>query len=165
LGVLCASACSGNGSNPSFTGRASGPRDTRSADAPADRTDGSLGDPASEQACTLLSRAEIEAEFGGPVGEATPIYPYCQWLVGNDAFLSVWVRPGRAIADVRPFEEVRFDVGGIGDGAFISSNRSLFFGFGGSTYSIQWQKVGDFTTVESERLQALARDVLARESD
>jgi hypothetical protein len=38
----------------------------------------------------------------------------------------------------------------------------VYFGRNGVTYSVLWQKVGDFTTVETERLSALARDVLAR---
>lgn len=108
----------------------------------------------------MLTAAEIEAQFGGPVGAATPIYPYCQWTVGADAFVAVRIID-QPIDEYRQFEQVSTDVGGLGAGAFIGTNRYLYFGVGTTTYSVQWQKVGDFTTVESTRLQALGHDVLA----
>jgi hypothetical protein len=124
--------------------------------------DGSLGDADTKQACTLLTPAEIEAQFGGPVGEATPIYPYCQWLVGDDAFVAVQIYR-QPIDQARDFHPVRFDTGGLGDdGGYIATTRAVFFGHEGVTYSILWQKVGDFTTVETDRLSALARAVLAK---
>jgi hypothetical protein len=124
--------------------------------------DGSLGDADTKQACTLLTPAEIEAQFGGPVGAATPIYPYCQWLVGDDAFVSVQIYR-QPIDQARDFHPVRFDTTGLGDdGGYIATTRAVFFGHAGATYSILWQKVGDFTTVETDRLSALARDVLAK---
>ena len=60
---------------------------------PARVDDGSLGNRATRLACTLLSRAEIAKEFGGPVGEPTPTYPYCQWLVGKNSFVALDVEP------------------------------------------------------------------------
>jgi hypothetical protein len=124
--------------------------------------DGSLGDADSKLACTLLTQAEIEQQFGGPVGAATPIYPYCQWLVGDDAFVAVQIYR-EPIDDARRFHPVRFDTAGIGDdGGYIATTRAIFFGKNGSTYSILWQKVGDFTAVETDRLSALARLVLPR---
>jgi hypothetical protein len=58
---------------------------------------------------------------------------------------------------------VRFDTSGIGDdGGYIATTRAIFFGHNGLTYSILWQKVGDFSTVEQDRLSALAQNVLAR---
>jgi len=124
--------------------------------------DGSLGDADSKLACTLLTQAEIEAQFGGPVSSATPIYPYCQWLVGDDAFIAgqIYRQP---IGEARVFHPVRFNVSGLGDdGGYIATTRAVYFGRNGVTYSVLWQKVGDFTTVETDRLSALARDVLAR---
>jgi hypothetical protein len=127
-----------------------------------DKRDGSLGDADTKAACGLLTQAEIEAQFGGPVGEATPVYPYCQWLVGDDAFLAVQIFR-QPIDEARDYHPVRFDTSGIGDdGGYIATTRAVFFGRNGVTYSILWQKVGDFSTVETERLSALAQNVLAR---
>jgi hypothetical protein len=124
--------------------------------------DGSLGDADTREACTLLTPAEIEAQFGGPVEAGTPVYPYCQWLVGADAFVAVQVYR-QPIEEARNFHPVRFDTGGVGDdGGYIATTRAIFFGHDGVTYSILWQKVGDFTTVETDRLRALAANVLAR---
>ena len=39
---------------------------------------------------------------------------------------------------------------------------ALVFGVGDASYSLLWQQVGDFTTVETDRLRALAERVLAR---
>ena len=126
------------------------------------RHDGSLGDADSKQACSLLTRADIEAQFGGPVGAATPIYPYCQWLVGDDAFVALTI-DRQPIDQARLFHPVRFETSGLGDdGGYIGTTRAVFFGRNGVTYSILWQKVGDFTTVETDRLSALAQAVLAR---
>src|SRR5262249_61929258 len=81
--------------------------------------DGSLGDADSKLACTLLTPAEIEAQFGGPVADATPIYPYCQWLVGDDAFVAVQIYR-QPIDEARRFHPVRFNVSGLGDdGGYI----------------------------------------------
>jgi hypothetical protein len=124
--------------------------------------DGSLGDADTKTACGLLTQGEIEAQFGGPVAEATPVYPYCQWLVGDDAFLAVQIFR-QPIDQARNFHPVRFDTSGIGDdGGYIATTRAIFFGHNGVTYSILWQKVGDFSTVETDRLSALAQNVLAR---
>jgi hypothetical protein len=124
--------------------------------------DGSLGDADTKAACGLLTQGEIEAQFGGPVAEATPVYPYCQWLVGDDAFLAVQIFR-QPIDQARNFHPVRFDTSGIGDdGGYIATTRAIFFGHNGVTYSILWQKVGDFSTVETDRLSALAQNVLAR---
>lgn len=124
--------------------------------------DGSLGDADSKEACTLLTAAEIEGQFGGPVGDATPIYPYCQWLVGDDAFIAVTIYR-QPISEARNFHPVRFDTTGLGDdGGYIATTRAVFFGKGDVTYSVLWQKVGDFTTVETDRLSALAQAVLGR---
>jgi hypothetical protein len=126
------------------------------------KRDGSLGDADTKAACSLLTQAEIEAQFGGPVGEATPVYPYCQWLVGDDAFLAVQIFR-QPIDEARNYHPVRFDTSGIGDdGGYIATTRAIFFGRNGVTYSVLWQKVGDFSTVETERLSALAQNVLAR---
>jgi hypothetical protein len=90
------------------------------------------------------------------------VYPYCQWLVGDDAFVAVQIYR-QPIAEARTFHPVRFDTGGVGDdGGYIATTRAIFFGHDGVTYSVLWQKVGDFTTVETDRLRALAANVLAR---
>ena len=118
--------------------------------------------PTASRRARCSPRPEIEAQFGGPVGEATPIYPYCQWLVGDDAFIAVTIYR-QPINEVRDFHPVRFDTSGLGDdGGYIATTRAVFFGKAGVTYSILWQKVGDFTTVETDKLSALAQAVLGR---
>jgi hypothetical protein len=163
--ALAAAAC-GGGTLPSGANGASGSsRQVLAAATPTTtiaQHDGSLGDADTKQACTLLTAPEIEAQFGGPVGEATPIYPYCQWLVGTDAFIAVTIYR-QPISEARNFHPVRFDTSGLGDdGGYIATTRAVFFGKGDVTYSILWQKVGDFTTVETEKLTALAQAVLGR---
>ncbi len=124
--------------------------------------DGSLGDPNTTRACSLLDAADIEAQFGGPVGAATPIYPYCQWIVGDGAaFVALTILP-MTMDEARNTYTVREDITGVGDDAYISSSRALVFGVGDTSYSILWQEVGDFSTVETDRLRALADLVLAR---
>ena len=64
--------------------------------------------------------------------------------------------------EARGIYTVRTDVDGVGDDAYIASSRALVFGVGDTSYSLLWQQVGDFTTVETDRLRALAERVLAR---
>jgi hypothetical protein len=162
--------CSGDGSGSAATDRrrhvAAAAAATSTPGTPTTTTigrhDGSLGDADSKQACSLLTRADIEAQFGGPVGAATPIYPYCQWLVGDDAFVALTI-DRLPIDEARQFHPVRFETTGLGDdGGYIGTTRAVFFGRSGVTYSILWQKVGDFTTIETDRLSALAQAVLGR---
>jgi hypothetical protein len=164
LAVACA-ACAGAGGE-SVAGDGRTQIVTPAARTPTTTTvgkhDGSLGDADSKHACTLLTQAEIEGQFGGPVGEATPLCPYCQWLVGDDAFVAVTIYR-QPIDEARNFHSVRFDTSGLGDdGGYIATTRAVFFGKNGVTYSILWQKVGDFSTVETDRLSALAQAVLGR---
>jgi hypothetical protein len=160
--ALTAAAC-GGGAPQSGANRSS--RQVLAAATPTTtigKHDGSLGDADTKQACTLLTPSEIEAQFGGPVAPATPIYPYCQWLVGSDSFIAVTIYR-QPISEARNFHPVRFDTSGLGDdGGYIATTRAVFFGKGDVTYSILWQKVGDFTTVETEKLTALAQAVLGR---
>jgi hypothetical protein len=157
---VTAAACGGRTSTTS--GSTSPARDAPSTAAAVVPRDGSLGDANSARACTLLDAAEIEAQFGGPVGAPTPIFPYCQWIVGDgSAFVAVTVIPA-PMDEVRRIHTVRSEVDGVGDDAYIASTRAIVFGANGTSYSILWQKVGDFTTVETERLRALALHVLAR---
>ena len=166
LVALLAAGCGGGATARGARGaavEAVAPAAPTTTEAPGDgKHDGSLGDADSKRACTLLTHAEIEAQFGGPVSGATPIYPYCQWLVGDDAFIAVQIYR-QPIGEARDFHPVRFNVSGLGDdGGYIATTRAVYFGRNGVTYSVLWQKVGDFTTVETERLSALAHDVLAR---
>ena len=80
----------------------------------------------------------------------------------HDAFVAVTIYR-QPINEARDFHPVRFSTSGLGDdGGYIGTTRAVFFGKNGITYSILWQKVGDFTTVETERLSALAQAVLGR---
>lgn len=171
LSVFAAACGGGLASAPPTSSTRGAPRTTaatepKEATAPTATTiaphDGSLGDANTSRACTLLDAGEIEAQFGGPVGAPTPIYPYCQWLVGDGSdFVAVTIIP-MPIEDARNVYEVRFDVDGVSEDSYIASTRAIVFGKNGVSYSILWQQVGDFTTVETERLSALAQNVLAR---
>lgn len=123
--------------------------------------DGSLGDRATRIACTLLSRAEIRAEFRAPVGAPTPAYPYCQWLVGDDAFLGLAVEPGVSYGTATEYVAPLVRLHGIGRAAEIANNRYLYFSAGGTSYWLLWQQVGDFSSLHSGQLKALAHDALA----
>ncbi len=123
--------------------------------------DGSLGSQPTRAACTLLSRAEIRAEFGGPVGRATPTYPYCEWLVGADAFLALDFQPGVSFQSATRWVGTLATVSGVGSHAVIGDNRYLYFSDGRSSYWLLWQQVGDFSGLHEQQLTTLARDVLA----
>jgi lysophospholipase L1-like esterase len=123
--------------------------------------DGSLGNRATRLACTLLSRAEIRSRFGGPVGVATPTYPYCQWLVGSNAFLALAVEPGVSFNAATQYVDTLQTVTGLGQQAIIANNRYLYFTASGTSYWLLWQQVGDFTELNANQLVALGHDVLA----
>jgi len=124
--------------------------------------DGSLGSRATRLACSLLSRSEIRGHFGGPVGSATPTYPYCQWQVGTVAFLALSVEPQTSFRAATQYVQTLESVSGLGRAAIIANNRYLYFTESGTTYWLLWQKVGDFSLLHESQLVALARDVLAR---
>lgn len=124
--------------------------------------DGSLGNRATRLACSLLGRAQIHDEFGGPVGPATPAYPYCQWLVGSDAFLALSVEPRTSFQDATQYVTTLESVRGLGQQAMVANNRYLYFTAAGTTYWLLWQQVGDFSQLHTAQLVALAQDVLAR---
>lgn len=152
---------------PAITTTSATPPTTRPASRPRPSLrldDGSLGDRASRSACSLLGRAQIREEFGGPVGPATPTYPYCQWLVGSDAFLALSVEPRTSFQDATQYVTTLEGVRGLGQQAMIANNRYLYFTAAGTTYWLLWQQVGDFSQLHAAQLVALARDVLARAS-
>ena len=125
--------------------------------------DGSLGDQATRLACRLLSRAQIKSQFGGPVSIATPTYPYCQWLVGSDAFLALAVEPHTSFATATQYVDTLQTIDGLGQEAIIANNRYLYFTDSSTSYWLLWQQVGDFSELHSSQLVALARDVLAQD--
>jgi hypothetical protein len=124
--------------------------------------DGSLGNRATRFACSLLGRAQIQRQFGGPVGRATPTYPYCQWLVGTDAFLALAVEPRTSFQTATQYVDTLETVRGLGQQAMVANNRYLYFTASGTTYWLLWQQVGDFSELHTNQLVALAHDVLAR---
>ena len=124
--------------------------------------DGSLGSQATRLACSLLSRGEIQGQFGGPVSSATPTYPYCQWRVGNDAFLALAVEQRTSFQTATQYVQTLEVLSGLGREAIIANNRYLYFTASGTTYWLLWQKVGDFSLLHTHQLVTLARDVLAR---
>ena len=123
--------------------------------------DGSLGSQATRLACTLLSRAQIQGQFGGPVGRAIPTYPYCMWLVGTDAFLALAVEPRTSFQTATQYVDTLETVSGLGQEAMIANNRYLYFSMSGTSYWLLWQQVGDFSQLHTSQLVVLARDVLA----
>lgn len=173
-GVAAALALTGGGSQASgVAGPAGGTSvqdapaasgETAAADAPA-APDGSLGAKNVRLACTLLTKQEIKAQFGGPVGKPTPVWPYCQWTIGRDAWLALWVGPKTSIERMRGRSYVMEDVGGLGDDAFFGTDRYLYFGQGGASYYLVYQRVGEYTELRREQLLALAATVLSRPLD
>lgn len=129
------------------------------------RPDGSLGAKNVRLACTLLEKSEIKAQFGGPVGPPTPMWPYCQWTIGRDAWVAVWVGPKTSIEKTRGRSYVEKDVPGLGDDAFFGTDRYLYFGQGGVSYYVVYQKANEFVEVHEEQLIALARAILGRPLD
>lgn len=134
------------------------------ADSPAP-PDGSLGAKNVRLACTLLEKEEIKAQFGGPVGKPTPMWPYCQWTIGRDAWLALWVGPKTSIERIRERSYVMEDIGGLGDDAFFGTDRYLYFGQGGASYYLVYQRVGEYTELRRDQLLALAATVLSRPLD
>jgi hypothetical protein len=125
--------------------------------------DGSLGSQLTRVACRLLSRAQIRTQFGGPVSPATPTYPYCQWLVGPDAFLALTVEPHTSFQAATQYVTTLQTITGLGDQAIIANNRYLYFTLSGTSYWLLWQQVGDFSQLHTNQLVALAHDVLAHD--
>jgi hypothetical protein len=125
--------------------------------------DGSLGDQPTRIACTLLTTSEIAKEFVGPVGPATPTYPYCQWLVGENSFLALDVEPHTSFDTATQYVDTLQTVTGLGDEAIIANNRYLYFTQGSTSYWLLWQSPGNFTDLNSAQLVALGHDVLAHD--
>ncbi|MGA3352131.1 MAG: DUF459 domain-containing protein [Acidimicrobiales bacterium] len=131
--------------------------------APPRIDDGSLGSHMTRVACRLLSRSQIQAQFGGPVSPATPTYPYCQWLVGSDAFLALAVEPNTSFDTATQYVDTLETITGLGQQAIIANNRYLYFTASGTSYWLLWQQVGDFTELHTNQLVALAHEVLAHD--
>jgi lysophospholipase L1-like esterase len=123
--------------------------------------DGSLGNRATRLACTLLSRAQIAAQFGGPVGGATPTYPYCQWLVGRNSSLALAVEPRTSFDAATQYVSTLVAVHGLGRAAIIANNRYLYFTQGTTSFWLLWQSPGDFSSLNTTQLVRLGHDVLA----
>ena len=81
--------------------------------------------PTASRRARCSRRPRSRRSSAGPVGEATPIYPYCQWLVGDDAFIAVTIYR-QPIGEARNFHPVRFDTTGLGDdGGYIATTRAV----------------------------------------
>jgi hypothetical protein len=164
--VLGIGALIGGGSSGSATRSAStqAARATAAA-ATTPPPDGALGQARVRRACTLLTREEIGREMGRPVGAPTAVWPYCQWLVGDDAFVALTVEPFPSVADLRERSLVARDLAGIGQASFLNLDGAITFGDGTGTYHLQWQKAGEFSPTRQEQLTALAHDVLDRAAE
>jgi hypothetical protein len=121
---------------------------------------GALGSRPAWEACDLLSRAQIRAQFGGRVGQPTPVYPYCQWLIGSDAFLALEIEPHTSFATATQYVAPLEQISGLGSKAMIANNRYLYFAKGSTSYWLLWQQVGDFSTLNAVQLTSLGHDVL-----
>jgi hypothetical protein len=127
--------------------------------------DGSLGAKNSRLACTLLTREEIAAQFEGQVGKPTPEWPYCKWMVGKDAWVAAWVGPKTPFERIRDRSYVLEEVSGVGNDAFFGTDRFLYFGSGGASYYVLYQRVGEYTELRGDELIALAQAMLTRPID
>ncbi len=125
--------------------------------------DGSLGSQATRAACTLLTRGEISREFGGPVGRATPTFPYCQWLIGKDSWLALDVMPHTTFNAATEYVDTLVSVSGLGSQAIIANNRFLYFTAGSTSYWLLFQAPGDFSALNTAQLVALGHEVLTHE--
>jgi hypothetical protein len=97
------------------------------------------------------------------VSPATPTYPYCQWLVGVDAFLALSVEPGTSFDTATQYVDTLETITDLGQQAIIANNRYLYFTASGTSYWLLWQQVGDFSELHTNQLVALAHDVLAHD--
>jgi len=112
-------------------------------------------------ACTLLTRTQIARQFGGPVGQGTPTFPYCQWLIGKDSWLALQVMPGLSFNRATQYVDTLVTVNGLGQRAIIANNRFLYFTQGSTSYWLLYQTPGDFSSLHTGQLVALGHDVLA----
>lgn len=126
----------------------------------ARRDDGSLGSQATRLACRLLTSAEVASQFGRPVGPATATWPYCQWLVGANAFVALDVLEHTSFASATRYVDTLQTVAGLGQQAIIANNRYLYFTQGSTSYWLLYQTPGDFTALNAAQLVALGHDVL-----
>lgn len=169
-GVAAALALGGESSPASGTAESSAEAESEAAASTGEAVpaaevappDGSLGARNVRLACTLLTKQEIKEQFGGPVGKPTPMWPYCQWTIGRDAWLALWVGPKTSIERMRERSYVAEDVSGLGDDAFFGTDRYLYFGRGGVSYYLVYQRVGEYTEVRRDQLLSLAETVLSR---
>ena len=130
------------------------------------QVDGSLGDANTRLARTLLTKAEIEVQFGGPVSDPIPVYPTCRWEIGTTAFVSVLVAPGvpldavpsRAPATKRASAAAY----GLGPGAYFGINRILYFANDRASYWVSYQEVADYISIAADELGALAQAIRAK---
>jgi hypothetical protein len=123
--------------------------------------DGSLGDPETRRACALLQPSEIQAQFGGPVSSPIPMYPFCMWRIGTDAFVALVVRPHASIDALPATAPSVRSAPSLGSGAYYGSNRFLYFSGPQAAYWLLYQKVGEFTGIRTVQLESLARTVIA----
>ncbi|MGO8876675.1 MAG: DUF459 domain-containing protein [Acidimicrobiales bacterium] len=154
-------ACRSSSTKPVSTTTSSVPPSTVARRRPKRIDDGSLGNRATRLACLLLSRSQIERQFGGPVGEPTPTYPYCQWLVGKNSFLALAVEPRTSFDEATQYVDTLVTVNGLGREAIIANNRYLYFSQGTTSFWLLWQSPGDFSSLNTKQLVALGHDVLA----
>ncbi len=123
--------------------------------------DGYHQSAAARAACTLLSPAQIAVQFGGTVSPGVAVDPYCQWLIGDDAFVALAVLPGVPLAEATGYVTTLASTSGIGTGSEQANNRYLYFSDGPDSFWLLYQAVGDFTALHTPQLEALAADVLA----
>lgn len=122
---------------------------------------GALGDRVSWEACNLLTRAQIAAQFGGPVGPPTPTYPDCSWLVGRNAFLALDIEPRTSFTSATQYVAALEHISNVGTRAIIGNNRYLYFSNGTTSYWLLWQRVGDFSSLDTTHLVTLANEALS----
>src|SRR5207244_5208124 len=114
-------------------------------------TDGSLGDADTRLACALLTPRQIAARFGGPVSGPIPMYPFCSWRVGDDAFVALLARPNASLAALPTRAPGVGPAPDLGTNAYFGDNRFLYFQGRHASYWLLYQKVGEFTGIRTRQ--------------
>jgi hypothetical protein len=158
-GGSSSSSSSSSSTNPKHHAPSSG-----SAPPAAPRlADGSLGFQNPRIACTLLTRTEIARVFKAAVTPGAPAYPYCQWLVGRDMFVSLQVMKGVSFNQATQWVATYDTIRGLGNKAIIANDHMLYFTTSQATFVLQVQVPGNFEPdFDRAQLVTLGHMVLQR---
>ncbi|HUF83515.1 MAG TPA: hypothetical protein VMQ81_02875 [Acidimicrobiia bacterium] len=133
------------------------------------------GAPGAEEACKVVKQDDVEAVFGGDVGEATEDFAGCNFevtggAVGVDGNVSVRIEITGGLDPSELFEASQEgydpgtveDVGGVGDGAYyVESVGAITVLAGDTVFTVQgvFLAIGTDTTVDQGDLQTRIIDL------